>query len=269
MNALIRKTSDTRTEIPRPTHTIFPLAAITVCLLLLRGFLPLLGLRAQALLLLSELERELGPEVFRLEHLANLDLRLAREGIRTALDPFDRLLLRLYLPQPEAGDQLLRLGERPVDHGALVSREFDARALRSRLEPLGREQHSGFRQLLVVLPHRGQELLVRHDARFRVLGGFDNNHESHRSTSLPRHSSYCFRVYVISIIFISLPFSCVPYMSNVWVLLSTIFHTARCVICPPPSSACCPFSVMVLPSALAVPSIVKIPVPMESIHIVT
>src|SRR5438309_7508345 len=121
MNALIAKKSDTRTEITRPTHMIFPLAATTVCLLLLRGFLPLLGLRAQALLLFPELGRELGSEVFRLEHLANLDLGLAREGIRTALDPFDRLFLRLHLPQPEAGDQLLRLGERPVDHGALVS----------------------------------------------------------------------------------------------------------------------------------------------------
>src|SRR2546426_10597244 len=129
MNALIRKTSDTRTEIPRPTHTIFPLAAITVCLLLLRGFLPLLGLRAQALLLFPELGRELGPEVFCLEHLANLDLGLAfeREGIRSALDPFDRLCLRLHLPQPEVGDQLVRLGERPVDYGALVAREFEDR----------------------------------------------------------------------------------------------------------------------------------------------
>src|SRR5436309_272868 len=166
MNALIRKTSDTRTEIPRPTHTIFPLAVITVCLLLLRGFLPLLGLRAQALLLFPELGRELGPEVFRLEHLANLDLGLAfeREGIRAALDPFDRLCLRLHPPQPEAGDQLLRPGERPVDYGALVARELDPRALGTRLEPLGREQHAGFRQLLVVLSHRGQELLVRKHA---------------------------------------------------------------------------------------------------------
>src|SRR2546426_11731909 len=140
MNALIRKTSDTRTEIPRPTHTIFPPAAITVCLLLLRGFLPLPGLRAQALLLFPELGREFGPEVFRLEHLANLDLGLAREGVRAALDPFDRLFHRLHLPQPKAGDQLLRLGERPVDHGALVAREPDPRALRHRLQPLGRER---------------------------------------------------------------------------------------------------------------------------------
>jgi len=76
MNALIANSSDTRTEITRPTHTIFPLAATTVCLLLLRGFLPLLGLRAQALLLLPELGREFGPEVFRLEHLADLDLEM-------------------------------------------------------------------------------------------------------------------------------------------------------------------------------------------------
>src|SRR5437870_8485178 len=116
MNALIANKSDTRTEITRPTHTIFPLAATTVCLLLLRGFLPLLGLRAQALLLLPELGRELGPEVFRLEHLANLDLGLAfeREGMRAALVPFDRICLRLHPPQPEAGDQLLRYSARPV-----------------------------------------------------------------------------------------------------------------------------------------------------------
>jgi len=44
--------------------------------LLLCVLLPLLGLRAQALLLLPELGRELGPEVFRLEHLANLDLEM-------------------------------------------------------------------------------------------------------------------------------------------------------------------------------------------------
>ena len=76
MNALIANKSDSRTEITRPTHTTFPLVATTVCLLLLRGFLPLLGLCAQVLLLIPELGRELGPEVFRLEHLANLDLEM-------------------------------------------------------------------------------------------------------------------------------------------------------------------------------------------------
>src|SRR6266581_1441983 len=129
MSALTANKSDTRIEITRPTHTIFLLADTTVCLL---------------------------------ENLPDLDLGFgSRHRIRAALDPFDRLLLRLHLPQPEAGDQLLRLGEWPVGHRALVSREFDARALRARMEPLTREHHARLHKLFVVLPHLGQELLVR------------------------------------------------------------------------------------------------------------
>src|SRR5262249_40283655 len=80
---------------------------------------------------------------------------------------------------------------------------------------------------------------------------------------------YCFLVYEISSTFISLPPWWVPYVSIVWVLLSTIFQIARCHIRPPPGSGCEPLSVMVLPSALDVPSIMKIPVPIVSIHAVT
>src|SRR5215218_2813865 len=72
-------------------------------------------LRPQPLLLLLELGRERLAEVGRLEHLADLDLRLGTRRVRTALDPLDRLLLRLHVPDPEAGDQLLGLRERPVD----------------------------------------------------------------------------------------------------------------------------------------------------------
>src|SRR5213596_1625424 len=55
---------------------------------------------------------------------------LTRAPFRSAaLDPFDRLFLRLHLPQPEARDQLLGLGERPVDDGPLVPGELDPRAL--------------------------------------------------------------------------------------------------------------------------------------------
>src|SRR3569832_2178656 len=73
-------------------------------------------LRAQPLFLLAQFGRELGAEIGGIEHLANFDHRfLAGHRIGTALDPFDRLVLRLALPQPEARDQLLRLGERSVD----------------------------------------------------------------------------------------------------------------------------------------------------------
>src|SRR5881409_176365 len=47
--------------------------------------------RAQTFLLLPELGRELGAEILRLEHLANLDLGLHAGGIGAALDPADRL----------------------------------------------------------------------------------------------------------------------------------------------------------------------------------
>src|SRR5207244_10447130 len=87
-------------------------------------------LGAQALLLLAQLRRELRAEVFGLENLADLDLCLgAGHRVGAALDPVDRLLLRLHLPQPEAGDQLLGLGERPVDDAAPLAREAHPRPL--------------------------------------------------------------------------------------------------------------------------------------------
>src|SRR5437879_6487173 len=89
---------------------ISPFSVGTPRLFLLRGHF-----RAQALLLLSELGGEFGAEVLRFEHLANFDLGLPAERIGAAPDPFDRLCLRLHLPQPETGDQLFRLGEGPVD----------------------------------------------------------------------------------------------------------------------------------------------------------
>src|SRR4051794_39378160 len=73
-------------------------------------------LRPQPILLLPELGRERLAKVGGLEHLADLNREVGTRGVRAALDPFDRLLLRLHLPDPETGDQLLGLRERPVDH---------------------------------------------------------------------------------------------------------------------------------------------------------
>src|SRR6185295_16119671 len=93
------------------------------------------------------------------------------------------LFLRFHLPQPEAGDQFLRLCERSVSYGPFVSGELDACAFRARLEAFTCEHHTGLYQFFVELPHFGQELLVWKNACFRVLGGFDNNHESHGGIS--------------------------------------------------------------------------------------
>src|ERR1051326_5829059 len=99
-------------------------------------------LRAQALLLLPQLGRELRAEVFRLEYLADLDLGLPGHGIGTTLHPLDRLLLRLHLPDPEPGDELLRLRERAVDDAALRPAEPHARAFRARMKSLRSEEHT-------------------------------------------------------------------------------------------------------------------------------
>src|SRR5437773_5989851 len=155
-------------------HTIInaPVQDSGVPRLLLRGHL-----RAEALLLFPELRSELRTEVFRLEHLANLHLSAAAEW--SAFEPLDRLRLRLHLPQPESGNQLLGLGERAVDHSTLCSIEAHPHALRARLEPRAREHHASFHQLLVELTHVGEDLLVREGARLGVLVRFDDHHESH------------------------------------------------------------------------------------------
>src|SRR5512143_2626806 len=143
-------------------------------------------LRPNALLLRPELRSEFRAEIVRLEHLPDLELRLAaREGIRGAFDPFDRLFSRFRLDQPEAGDQLLGLGAWSVDHRPLRSREPDARSLRARVEAFPGQQHAGLRQLFVVPAHLGEKFLARHDARLGVLVGLDDHHESHLSSPFP------------------------------------------------------------------------------------
>src|SRR3954453_6491084 len=77
-------------------------------LLLVLGF----DLGPEAVFLRAQLGGELGPEVGRLEDAADLDLAGLVVRVRAALDPLDRLVHRLDLPDPEAGDQLLGLGKR-------------------------------------------------------------------------------------------------------------------------------------------------------------
>src|SRR5262245_37747639 len=78
--------------------------------------LVLLELRAELLLLGLQLRRERGAQVLGLVDGPDLDHRLVAGGIRALLHPVHRLLDRLHLPDPEARDQLLGLGERAVHH---------------------------------------------------------------------------------------------------------------------------------------------------------
>ena len=120
-------------------------------------------------------------EVFELEELADLDLTVDK---RHALRPLDRFFLRLRLDQPVAGDQLLRLGERPVNDARLAARKLHASALGAGLQARTVEHHARFDQLFVVIAHVAEALLIRHRARFRFLGRLDNHHESHFFLSL-------------------------------------------------------------------------------------
>src|SRR2546422_538868 len=106
--------------------------------------------------------------------MPDLDLRLTGHRVRAALDPLDRLFLRLALPDPVAGDQLLRLGERSVDDGALAAREPDAGPLRARMQAVAGQHDPGLDQLLVELAHRREQLLARHDAGLALLRGLDH-----------------------------------------------------------------------------------------------
>src|SRR5262249_40416733 len=71
-------------------------------------------------------------------------------------------------------------GEGAVDDGSLaVAGEADAGALRAGLQAVAGEHHAGLHQLLVELAHFGQQLLAGQDAGFGILGGFDDDHETH------------------------------------------------------------------------------------------
>src|SRR5687768_4566357 len=157
--------------------SILQTASMARCAAFMRRFL-LLHLGPQFLV---AIQRFAGSEVLELEELPNLDLAVlaADGGIGEAPGPFHRFFARLHLDEGVAGDELLRLGEGAVDDRALASGVLDAPALLARLQPRAVEQHPGLLQLLVVLRHLGQQLLLGHDARFRILRRFHYDHESH------------------------------------------------------------------------------------------
>src|SRR5262249_15974007 len=127
------------------------------------GLLPPGHLCTQALLSSPEFARRVARcALSRFEYLA--DLHLGAVVARSALEPLDRLLFRFGLPDPEAGDQLLRLGEWAVGHGSLVSVEFDPRSFGTGLQSLPSEHHARLHELFVEPDHLLDELLARKNA---------------------------------------------------------------------------------------------------------
>src|SRR5512144_2679866 len=108
----------------RPSRAV---SVVTMCFLLLSARDRLLlrrDLFAQARLLRLQFGRELLAEICGLEQLADFDLGAAVEWC--ALQPLDRLVHRVRLPQPEARDEFFGIRERAVDDGALASGELHA-----------------------------------------------------------------------------------------------------------------------------------------------
>ena len=70
---------------------------------------------------LDLLFRQDGCEVFHLKDLADFDFGVAVVGVGATPDPLDSLFEGLDLPEPEAGDELLGLGEGAVDDGTRLA----------------------------------------------------------------------------------------------------------------------------------------------------
>src|SRR5262245_23671547 len=131
--------------------------------------------------LAEALDRVARTEVLELKELTDLDLALlaVARGVGKALAEGEGLLARLRLDNGVPGDQLLRLGERPVDDRTLVAVVSDAPALGARLQAGGVEERARSGELLVERRHLGDESLLGHDAGLRVLAGLDDDHEPH------------------------------------------------------------------------------------------
>src|SRR3954454_18178003 len=84
----------------------------------------------------------------------DFDFTRSRHGIGAALYPGDRLIHVLDFPEPEAGDQLAGLGERPVDDRTAGTIERDTLALRRWREAVGGEQDAGIAKLVIKSAHR-------------------------------------------------------------------------------------------------------------------
>src|SRR4029077_18880110 len=121
---------------------------------------------------------QLGREIAILEHLANLNQAVFRQG--AALGPFYGLLLRLYLNDPEASDDFLGFGKRAVGYYALGAGHPDAGAFGGWVEALGGEQDASFGHVRVELSHREDDVWVGNRELLQSLHrGGQQHHESH------------------------------------------------------------------------------------------
>ena len=138
--------------------------------------------------------REALAEIRRLVVRSNLEIRFfAGHRVRALLRPLDRLFDRLHFPDPEAGDELLGLGERAVDDRPFRAVEANALAVLAGLQAVAALHDAGLDELFVIPAHLGEHLrhllgLLEERLRFAVRRGLDENHDFHRSHSFAWNS---------------------------------------------------------------------------------
>src|SRR6266481_826123 len=145
-------------------------------------------LGTQTLFLLTQFRRQRLAEILCIEDLPDFDFSTTVEW-RT-LHPVDRLVQRLDLDEPEAGDEIIGHSKRAMAHAGL-SGIFDPGALRRRMQALARQHDARLHHLLVELAHGREHFGARHHAGFAVLVGLHNNHESHRHAPLFNSEAGC------------------------------------------------------------------------------
>src|SRR4030095_409588 len=118
-------------------------------------------------------------EVLGLEDRTDFNFCLLVVRVRATLQPLDRLVPRLDLPQPQTGDELLRLREGAVDDRALRTGESHTLAPGRRVQAVAREENPSLDQLLVIVAHFREEPLVGQDTTFGRLRCLHNHHYTH------------------------------------------------------------------------------------------
>src|SRR5688572_30030687 len=106
---------------------------------------------AELLVVLDDLGRHRVAEILDLVERTDLDLARPHHRVGAALHPLGRLVHVLDFPQPIAGDQLARLGERAIDHGPAGTVECDPLAFPRGLEAVAGQHDASVDQLLVEL----------------------------------------------------------------------------------------------------------------------
>ncbi len=124
-------------------------------------------------------------DIPRFRHRTDVDLEIA-EHVCELRRPLDRFVDRAQFQDRKSGDQLLRLGERPILDRALAAVELQSHALCTRPQAIACDQFSGLDDLSNHLADVLDELERGNRAAFPVRVGPVHDEKLHRCHSRVR-----------------------------------------------------------------------------------